>query len=389
MFYYCTLLQEEILIDKLQFSQIVNIKIIYIHKRRLFMNKILSMCLTIICILSLAGCSGNTPSISLAQEKATGVAYLYGEQHGVQSILDKEFELWYEYYHQENMRHLFVELPFYGAEYLNLWMQSENDTILDEIFLDIKGTAMDTPQDRDFFIQIKSECPETIFHGIDVGHAYTTMGIRFLNHLSENNLQDTEQHLLTKEAIEQGENYYKKNNHEYRENMLVENFKREFDKLSNQDIMGIFGSAHIDLNGYVTQNTANMATQLIEYYGKNIITESLTYLAKEISSIRIDTLTISEKEYKAAYFGKQDLSQISSDFSHREFWKLNDAFEDFTTAKTTGNVLPLDNYPMNLELNHIYIVDYTKKDGSIIREVHRYDGYEWNGQQSTQQIDIN
>lgn len=353
------------------------------------MNKILSMCLTIICIFSLAGCSDNTPSISLAQEKVTGVAYLYGEQHGVQSILDKEFELWSEYYHQEIMRHLFVELPFYCAEYLNLWMQSENDTILDEIFLDIKGTAMDTPQNKDFFIKIKSECPETIFHGVDVGHAYNTMGIRFLNYLSENNLQDTEQYLLTQKTIEQGKKFYKKSDFKYRENMLVENFKREFDKLSNQDIMGIFGSAHTDLNAYVTKNTANMAMQLIEYYGQNIITESLDYLAEEILPIRIDTMTINEKEYKADYFGKQDLSEIFPDFSYREFWKLNDAFDDFRGVKITGNILTLDNYPMNLELNHIYIIDYTKKDGSIIRQVHRYNGYEWNGQQSTQQIDIN
>ena len=79
------------------------------------MKKILSMCLTIICILSLVGCSGNAQSIPSAQEKATGIAYLYGEEHGVKAILDKEFELWYEYYHEENMRHLFVELPFYGA----------------------------------------------------------------------------------------------------------------------------------------------------------------------------------------------------------------------------------------------------------------------------------
>lgn len=353
------------------------------------MKKILSICLTIICILLLSGCSGNIPSTSLEQKKATGIAYLYGEQHGVQSILDKEFELWYEYYHKENMRHLFVELPFYGAEYLNLWMQSDNDTILDEIFLDIKGTAIDTLQNKEFFMKVKSECPETIFHGIDVGHAYNTMGNRYLNYLSENNLQDTEQYLLTEKAIKQGEKYYAEHNREYRENMLAENFKREFDKLSSQNIMGIFGSAHTGLNVYVTEDTANMATQLKEYYGENIIAESLTYLAKEIPPLRVDKITIREKEYKADYFGKQELHEFFPDFLYREFWKLSDAFEEFKTTETTGNALPLDDYPMNLELNQIYVIDYTKKDGSVIREVHRYDGFEWNGQQSTQQIYIN
>ncbi len=29
---------------------------------------------------------------------------------------------------------------------------------------------------------------------------------------------------------------------------------------------------------------------------------------------------------------------------------------------------------MNIELNQIYIIDYTKSDGSVTREIHRYDG---------------
>lgn len=349
------------------------------------MKKVLSLLLAFTLMFSLSACSVDEKSVN---EKATGIAFLYGEQHGNQSILDKEFELWYEFYHEQGMKHLFVEFPFYGAEYLNLWMKSDDNTILDEIFADIKGTAMDTPQNKEFLVKIKEECPDTIFHGIDVGHQYATTGNRYLEYLTENNLIDTQQFTLTQEAIEQGKKYYDENNLEYRENMLVENFKREFDNLENQNIMGIFGSVHTELNSYITENTANMVTQLIEYYGENIIAESLTYLAKEITPTKIDILTINKKDYEAEYFGEQDLSSMVPDFSHREFWKISDAFEDFSDAETTGNVLPLDNYPMNLELNQIYVIDYTKADGSVIREVHRYDGTEWNGKHATQQLDI-
>ncbi|ONI40524.1 hypothetical protein AN639_00065 [Candidatus Epulonipiscium fishelsonii] len=358
------------------------------------MKKIISILLVgsiVLTMFVLTSCSKsedlNTNSI--------GTAYIYGEQHGVPMILEEEFELWNRYYHENNMRHLFVELPFYAAEYLNLWMNADNNDILDEIFTDIHGSDMDTPETKEFFIKIKQECPQTIFHGIDVGHLYKSMGNRYLNYLTENNLQNTQVFDLTEEAIKQGEKFYAKNDFEYRENMLAENFKREFDKLENQDIMGIFGSMHANLDFYITENTANMATQLVDYYKDNIVAEDLSYLAKEIVPIKIDKLIINGKEYEAEYFGNQDLSLVAeyfgnqdlpsvfTDFSHREFWKLTDAFEDFYNNQTTGNVLPVDNYPMNLELNQIYIIDYTKPDGSVIREVHRYDGKE-----ATQQIII-
>lgn len=69
---------------------------------------------------SLAACSiispGKTASQSAEQTKETPVAtqasgsiYLYGEAHGNAKIIDKEFELWSKYYHNEGMRHLFVE----------------------------------------------------------------------------------------------------------------------------------------------------------------------------------------------------------------------------------------------------------------------------------------
>jgi len=55
--------------------------------------------------------------------------------------MDKEFELWHEYYNNKNMRHLFVELPYYTAEFLNIWMKSDSDEILDELYNDWIGTA--------------------------------------------------------------------------------------------------------------------------------------------------------------------------------------------------------------------------------------------------------
>ena len=61
----------------------------------------------------------------------TGQIFLYGEEHASKEILQKEFELWNTYYSDNGMRNLFVELPYYSAEFLNLWMQSDSDGILE------------------------------------------------------------------------------------------------------------------------------------------------------------------------------------------------------------------------------------------------------------------
>jgi len=61
---------------------------------------------------------------------------LYGEVHGDKAYYDAEFTLWKDYY-EDGCRNLFVELPYYSAEFLNLWMREETDEILDELYEDI------------------------------------------------------------------------------------------------------------------------------------------------------------------------------------------------------------------------------------------------------------
>ena len=178
----------------------------------------------------LGGCSGSDSRADLPPEDGThldaadassGQIFLYGEQHSVERILQEEFQLWDTYYHEEDMRHLFVELPYYTAEFLNLWMQSDNNDILDQLYLDWEGTAIHSPDAIDFYKQIKRDCPETIFHGTDVGHQYNTTGERYLAYLRENGQSDgSEQYLLAQEAIEQGQYYYQHSDDVYRENTI-------------------------------------------------------------------------------------------------------------------------------------------------------------------------
>lgn len=319
--------------------------------------------------------------------QSSGQIYLYGEEHAVDLILDKELELWHEYYHNENMRHLFIELPYYTGEFLNIWMQSDSDDILEAIYRDWAGSLSHNPSIKEFYRRIKDEFPETIFHGTDIGHQYNITGVRYLRYLEENKLKDSEQYLLAQEAVAQGKYYYGGYDDVYRENKMAENFIREFEKLGGKSIMGIYGGGHtgLDTMDYMTRSVPSMANQLKQHYGDAVYSEDLTWLAKEIEPIRADIIIVNEKEYQALYFGKQDLTGFR-DYAYREFWRLEDAYEDFKDRPKTGSVLPYDNYLMLIETGQVFVIDYTETDGSIVRTYHRSDGYLWGGAPATEEF---
>ena len=129
----------------------------------------------------------------------TKTAYLFGEIHGSEIVNMKEFEIWENFYNS-GLRHLFLEIPYFEAQFLNIWMESKDDSILNELWRDNEGTAGNSPFDHDFFAKIKLLCPKTIFHGTDIGHAYGTTGKRFLKTVSS----DSEEYHFAAENIEQG-----------------------------------------------------------------------------------------------------------------------------------------------------------------------------------------
>ena len=318
----------------------------------------------------------------------SGTIYVYGEQHGVKKITDKELALWRAYY-SKGLRHLFLELPSYTAEYLNVWLKEKDNTILEEIFDDWEGTAFHNQHTFNFFVQIKKLCPETVFHGTDVGHQYGTTGERFLRYLENRQQQNTPSYLRTQEIIRQGIAYYndsKPHAGVYRENMMVENFIYEIKTIQNNDIMGIYGSAHTNPVALDSTGTVPcMAQQLKSIYGNNLNMEDLSPLAKEIEPIRIDTITVAHTDYRAYYYGKQDLTGFK-DFAYREFWQLDCAYTVFKDAVKTGDWLPESNYPMKVEANQVYVIDYTKTDNSKMRLYYISDGKMRNGHLITENI---
>ena len=336
-------------------------------------------------LLLLAGCGGDpaeeTPAAS-GTEPPAGQITLYGEIHGNAAIKEYEAERWKECYDQ-GMRHLFVELPYYTAQWLNLWMDAEDDGILEQLRQDWEGTYASGAETLDFYRTVKEQCPETVFHGTDVGHQYDSTGARYRDYLEERGLTDTEDYRLTLEAIEQGETFYRAEDDAYRENTMAANFIREFDALDGESVMGIYGGAHIALDGmdYNSGTVPAMAAQLKERYGDALHTEDITWMAWEPQGT--DTLTVAGKEYQASCFGEEDISGWTEDYQSRAFWRLEGAYEDFKDCPEGGDVLPYNNYPIPIEAGQVFAIDYTRKDGTSERKYYRSDGEVWNGMDCT------
>lgn len=315
------------------------------------------------------------PNDDMLDTNETGKIYLYGELHGKTVIIEKELELWKQYYHDEGMRHLFKELPYFTAELLNVWMSEESDEILEGFDFNNWGIELEL---KDFYRAIKTECPDTIFHGTDIGLGYLQDGIKFRHYLEENELVDTVMYTLNEEAIEQGKHFKDTRDDMYRESKMVENFTREFNKLMNQSIMGIYGSAHTSFEPYERENQTveTMAYQLNKIYVDRVQTTNLTSEILNVlidEPISIDQIDVAGKTYQTSYFGKMDIPW-SSNIEFVEYWRLDNAYEDLSNSKLTGETIIYYYYPMLIEKNQIYMMIATLKDNTTMTMYSMSDG---------------
>lgn len=360
-------------------------------KNKLRAGRLLLLCSLILTLLT--ACSGGpvssfSPASSAPSSGPTvqGAVYLYGEIHADKGILARELELWQQHYEEEGLRHLFVEQPFYTAQLLNLWMQTEDDQILDRIYQNWAGTRSYSPSVKEFYQAIKAQCPETVFHGTDVGHQYDTIGAWYLQLLEEQGLTDSEEYQTAQTVILQGQTYYRKQDDAYRENTMTENFLRELDALGGASVMGIYGAAHTDPDGtaYSSDAVPCMAAQLKEHLGDALYTEDLSCY---IEPLREEILSLNGADYRALYFGRQDLTGVlDGSYLCRDFWRLEDAYDDFSGCPKNGNVLPQSNYPMPIADGQVFVIDYTLTDGTVLRQLHRTDGLEWQGQPASEEF---
>ena len=328
------------------------------------MKKWMAITLLLCLFFGLGACGAAPPPHS------TGQIYLVGEAHGEPHILQRELELWVDYYHNQGLRHLFIEQDYYIGEYLNLWMKADNDDILNDLFTAWTGTVYeDNPHVWDFFQRIKADCPETVFHGTDIGLRHTYAGPRYLAHLLENGLRDSEQYRLTIQCLDQG-TAYRNRGDTYRENTMTENFIRAFDALEGESIMGIYGAAHTGLDNLAFYGEVDcMGTRLVEIYGDAVHSEDLSVLP-----IRIDTITVAGKEYQASYYGKIIGGSWNADITAVESWRLEGAYDDFKDIPKAPSYTTESAIKVAVESGQVFVIDLTLEDGTVERRFGRTDG---------------
>lgn len=356
-------------------------------------KKTATLFLTVVMLFSLlAGCSPAVPQEPEA-EQMSGQIFLFGERHYVGEIQQKEIEIWSAYYNEYGMRDLFIEFPSYTAEYLNIWMQSEDDDILYDLYEAYNNFPTEF---LDFFLQVKEKCPETVFHGTDTGLPDDAQGIAFLEYLTSTGQTDTEMYRMTQKRMEEGAPVYlteestegktaytRSIDWAFREDMMTEYFIQEVEALNGANIMGIYGAAHVDVNetNYGSHEVPSMARQLQDKYGNDLHTRDLRILSIDdpypgepspYEPSRTDTITIGGKTYTAQYLGKAAMSACYPEYQYREFWLLEGAYDDFKYKNLSyDNLLPHDNFPVEVKFNQVYAVDYTKTDGSVVREFYQ------------------
>ena len=102
--------------------------------------------------------------------------------------------------------------------------------------------------------------------------------------------------------------------------------------------------------------------------------------------LRMETIEVGGKSYQGAYLGRQDLSQMLPDYQYRDFWRLEEAYSDVSSRPKTGDMLPYDNYPAAVEAGQVFVIDYTLKDGTVLRKYYRSDGHDWQNRPATEEF---
>lgn len=357
--------------------------------------------------LCLTACTPTTEEAAASSQpepETAGTVYLYGEEHANEEMIAQELELWEELY-AAGARDLFLEDGYASAQLLNRWMQAEDDTLLNEHFKAVQGTYGGSEYYQAFYEKIKQNCPETVFHGTDIEHQYRSLGYQYLTYLAAEGKKDSPEYAQVLESIQQAKQYYsysyagkEAEADAYRENCMAENFMRELEALDAEkktDVMGIYGAVHTALDGmnYEDGTVPCMANQLHQKYGERIVSKDLRSGSKDLPEettpvMGEKTLTVAGKTYTAIYLGEEDIAAWAGKAVGRRFWRVEDAYADFTAQPKTNDVLPCNNYPVPVQEGQAFALEYILKDGTTQWKYYAADGTVWQEMPSTREYAV-
>lgn len=143
---------------------------------------------------------------------------------------------------------------------------------------------------------------------------------------------------------------------------MTENFMRAFDKLDGDSVIGIYGGAHVGIDEMnFTNEIPSIANQLGKVYGDALHSEDL----KKIP-VRTDTIEVNGKENAATNYGTAELTKFNIKYVSREFWRLEDVYDNIAKNTETNDVLPYNDYSIPVEVGQVFVIDYTKPMARLI-----------------------
>ena len=299
--------------------------------------------------------------------RAESQILLCGEDHTDAGCKEQELALWRERYAAGD-RDLFLEMGAATAELLNRWMTTGEESFWDLVYWNWEGTLAQTEQTENFYRQLRANCPETVFHGIDLEHQYRTTGRFCLALLEKEGRQGSEAYRKVLRSVEQAERFYEgwdgdlfSRDNAYREETLAENFRREYESIGRRRVMGIFGAAHTDPYGpdYYTATVPSRGARLKERYGGDILCRDL----RGDDLPEKTTLTAAGTEYEAIYYGEYPITRRDI-LRSGEYWRLADAYDALSQWERSGDALPGNEYPMSVRAGEAYAIHYTCWDGT-------------------------
>jgi|GEM_PF-2925920 len=111
-----------------------------------------------------------------------------------------------------------------------------------------------------------------------------------------------------------------------------------------------------------------------------------TGITPPIGEIPSTTMNIGGTTYNVTFLGEMELNLPNVDFVSRTFYRVENAYNDFSGNPTTGNVLPFDNFPVAVDVNQVFAVVYVRADGSTETQFYRSSGLVWNDRPSTEEF---
>ena len=223
--------------------------------------------------------------LSRIPTKEQGQIFLFGEYHNDEQINKEEYSIWSTYYTNYGFRHLLIERNVFTAEIVNAYMKAEDSRAWDELIYNIFANGGKRVFKYLFIKNIKKNFPETIFHGIDI--ASRDQNFRnpetFIKNFMKQYGLDSSYLPILRKCVEDSVTYYDwdKNDEEgkyrFREAAMTENIINTINNLSDFNIVGFFGGAHINKFGFNYSNYEDtvMANKIDEIYGENLYTEDL------------------------------------------------------------------------------------------------------------------